>query len=463
MKFNSSWPETDPAYDSDIAEAMEAVREMIPVAASDSLRPRLHFVPPAREMIDAWGGIWYDGYYHLFYDLNASRKKSLGGAFAHIRSRDLLNWEQLPLALIPSEERDELRLNDGCVVIREDGTPLMYYTSVFNDGSRHREHLPVLGDKDLITWERLADEQAITIENHGGPFFYQGWSDPVIFTEGGRTFMLISKCVTEDGKNKIPIYEAEDSSLLKWKYRGIFFDDNGEVINFIKVDGKWVLIFCPYGDPVYFVGDFDIDNCRFRATSQGELSRGFVCEGNENSLISRGFYATTAFKSKDDQTVVLGWLSGFLAPRGWDGCISFPRVLNLDNSGHLLMNPHPVLQTLRKDSRSMEAGAKNHCGPCFELECGFDIHSGGKIIFEIGNQLTVEVDEENIRLNDICYPATNVKHLQLLVDVSVAELFCNNGCYNISRTLEEIDCDAEIAIHPINAILESAKLYTLNK
>jgi len=448
---------------SDIAKAMNIVKEKIPSASSDPLRPRLHFVPPASEMIDTWGGIWFNGYYHLFYDLNTSREKRLGGSFAHIRSKDLLHWEQLPLALVPSEERDELRLNDGCIVLRKDGTPLMYYTSVFKDGTRHREHLPVFGDHDFIEWKRLDGSYAITIENHGGPFFHSGWSDPVIFSVSGRSFMLISKCVTKDGKNKIPIYEAEDSSLLHWKYRGIFFEDNGEVINFIKVDGKWVLLFCPYGDPVYWVGDFDINTYRFSPKKKGELSRGFICEGNENNLISRGFYATSAFKSKEDDTVIFGWLSGFLLPQGWNGCISFPRILNLDEDERLRMTPHPELQTLRKSSKDVSAISRFRCGACFELECRFKLDPDGEIIWTIGDQLKIVIDNHGIRLNDIDYPADKVQKLQLLVDVSVVELFCNDGLYCISNTVEQIDDNAEMTTDIQNAELKTAQLHILAK
>ena len=36
--------------------------------------------------------------------------------------------------------------------------------------------------------------------------------------------MIISKCVRRDtGKPETPIYEAEDSTCLKWRYRGTFF------------------------------------------------------------------------------------------------------------------------------------------------------------------------------------------------------------------------------------------------
>ena len=230
MKYNSQWPENTSDMTEDITNAMNYIREALPMAQKDCSRPRYHFVPPAGTMVDTWGAVLHRGYYHLFYDINTDGKKErFVGSFAHIRSRDMLRWEQLPIALTPSEEKGELRCNDGCVVIDPSGRALMYYTSVFyDDGKKHREHTPVRGDDDLITWERIEEAMPITIKNHNGPFYKTGWSDPFIFSCRGRTFMLLSKCVTSDGENQIPIYEAVDDSWLNWEFRGIFFDDSGK-------------------------------------------------------------------------------------------------------------------------------------------------------------------------------------------------------------------------------------------
>lgn len=417
-------------------------------------------------MIDVWGGLFHDGYHHLLYDLNTRPCVALGGTFCHLRSHDLLHFEQLPPALTPSAKRNELRLNDGCIAFRNDGTPLMYYTSVFNGETKPREHLPVIGTPDLVRWERLPDETALTLDNHGGPRFHNGWSDPIIFTCNSQTFMLISKCVTLDGKNQIPIYEATDDSLLHWRYKGVFFDNTGEVINFVKIGEKWVLIYCPYADPVWFVGSFDPETCRFTAEQRGTLSRGYISQGNEHGDISRGFYATSTHLGAKGEHVIFGWLSGFHSPAGWDGCISFPRTLSVDTDGLLHMNPHPSLAQLRQTPRLVLPDVPQNSNGSFELECDYALSMDGSLTLTVGNSLKMQLNEREIFVNNVKLelrnpPVTN-GHFRLFVDVTTVELFAENGLANLSLAIQYIKNDDMLNLTlQGNATIHSATLYPL--
>ncbi len=443
MDFNSKFPASaPPEAGPEIAAAMDLVRASIPNAQTDPMRPKYHFVPPAKEMIDVWGGIYYKGTYRLFYDLNVTPFSRMGGAFMQLRTSDFIHWDQLPLAALPSPDNDELRLNDGCVIIRPDGTPILYCTSVYNDESRPRVHFAMAGDADMIVFKRLDPQYTITLDNHGGPEYRGGWSDVFFFQDSGRTFMIISKCLTPDGKAEIPIYEAADDSCLKWKYLGTFFDDNGEVVNFTKVGDKWLLVFCPYGNPVYYVGTFDPAQGRFSAEKQGILSYGYVCQGDNHNLMSRGFYATSMFTRPEGGVVVIAWMSGFLNPDGWDGCISLPRDISLDNNLDVVMTPVRELEQLRRKKREITGGGKYPCGQCFDLELDFT----GNLQIRIGNSLKISSANGMVFLNDTAMPARNISDLRLLVDVSTAELFCNGGRYNITRCIPMIPQVAELKL-----------------
>ena len=421
--FAEIWPEYS-GSDQSMAQATEYVRSRIPAALRDPGRPRCHFVPPAQAMIDVWGGMCFHGSHRLFYDLNLLPENRMGGSFMQLESDDLVHWRQLPVALMPSAKRGELRLNDGCVLIRRDGTPLMYYTSVFFDESLPREHVPVLGSPDMRHWNRLEDK-AITLENHGGPRYHGNWSDIFFFEEAGRTFMIVSKCVTADGEAQIPIYEAVDASCLDWKYRGVFFENNGEVLNFIQVGGKWVLIYCPYEKPVWHIGSFDSDKCRFVPEKSGVLSYGYRQQGDVDTLMARGFYATSAFHDRNGSPVILGWMSGFRSAAGWDGCISFPRTLSIADDGVLCMMPSPAVTTLRESEQTIFCGeSRLRTGPLFDLEMTFDenVAIDGNGIFSL------RIDARNAVCNGIRIPLEKpLSKLRLLADVSVVELFFEDG------------------------------------
>lgn len=406
------------------------VRSQVQVAERDPSRPRYHFVPPAKEMIDVWGGLRFGKGYRLFYDLNLTPLKRMGGSFMQLETTDFVHWTQLPPAQYPDFASGELRLNDGCVMIRDDGTPLMYLTRVFADG-RDREHVALLGDRDMMTFRRLGREGAVTLANHGGPGYYGGWSDVFFFKEAGRRFMIISKCVRRDtGKPETPIYEAEDSTCLKWRYRGTFFADNGEVLNFAKVDGRWVLIYCPYGNPVYHVGTFDSATARFASLRQGVLSYGFTCEGNERNLMSRGFYATSLMERPDGRQVITAWIGGFLNPEGWDGCIAAPRDLTVDGDLNVRMTPVRELETLRQHAQDVTAGKFATTG-AFDLELDF----ADTVEIRVGKSLTVTVTPQRANVNETTLPVKKPHSLRLLVDVSTAELFVDGGRWNATRAI----------------------------
>jgi beta-fructofuranosidase len=45
--------------------------------------------------------------------------------------------------------------------------------------------------------------------------------------------------------------------------------------------------------------------------------------------------------------VLWGWIKGFKEKRGWNGCLTLPRILTLHADGRLLQTPAPALQKLR--------------------------------------------------------------------------------------------------------------------
>src|SRR4051794_6151392 len=90
--------ESNPA----VRKAMEGVKEAVPLAERDASRPVYHFRPPAQWNNDPNGTIQYRGWYHMFYQHNPYGAGWGNMHWGHARSRDLVNWEHLPIALWPS-------------------------------------------------------------------------------------------------------------------------------------------------------------------------------------------------------------------------------------------------------------------------------------------------------------------------------------------------------------------------
>ena len=423
----------------------------------DPSRPRFHYTPKRGGMIDVWGGARYRDSWRLFYDLNVRELDvnggyKLGGSFFQLKTKDFVHWEEVGVALDPDRAHGECHLNDGNVIVRGDGTPLVYYTSIKADPKRPNEHVPLVCDGEMRHFTRL-DEGRITVDNHGGPKYDgKGWSDVWMFREAGRRFMIISKCVREDdGRDEIPIYEATDETWLRWRYLGTFLEKSGEVVNFAKVGGKWILVFSPYGNPVYHVGDFDAATGKFTPLKSGVLSYGYSNQGGGGAphLAARGFYATTFLPREDGRQVITAWIGGFICPDGWNGAVALPRDLTLDDDLTPRMWPVKEFETLRGRSVEIEnLKEMPSFGGSFDLELEFK----GWAYVRVGKSLSVCSTGWQTSVNGTKVPLPPGEfpnRLRVVADVSTVEVFVNGGRASATRTISMIRPDDTVRVEVI--------------
>src|SRR5215212_342365 len=97
-----------------LARATAAVQAAAPRAQADPMRPIFHVTSPAQWINDPNGPIFHKGYYHLFYQLDPFTDRGGVKYWGHVRSRDLAKWEQLPIAIAPSGDRNEETIWSGC-------------------------------------------------------------------------------------------------------------------------------------------------------------------------------------------------------------------------------------------------------------------------------------------------------------------------------------------------------------
>ncbi len=339
-----------------IAQAMTSVAAASAKAAADPRRPCFHFGPPANWMNDPNGTIYHNGYYHLFYQHNPYGDDWGHMHWGHARSRDLVRWEHLPIALWPSHELGEEHVFSGCARVNAAGEPLLFYTSVAHGAAGQRPpngQWAAVGDPDWTTWRKHPANPIFRLETHGGPDFEGDWRDPYIFAADGRTFLVLGGNCGDTAA--VALYEAADATLAHWTYRTLLHTEPRhqtrfcECPNFIPVDGKWVLLTSPYRPVEYIVGDFDLASLTFAPQQRGILDPG------HNAFAPANFYATNTLFAPDGRCILLGWVRGFAAGRGWNGCLAVPRVLSIGPDNRPRQTPIAELATLR--------GAHHAAGP----------------------------------------------------------------------------------------------------
>ncbi len=436
---------TDPANPA-VARAMESVEKAIPRAASDPTRPVYHFHAPAQWMNDPNGPIYFQGYYHVFYQTNPYGDSWGHMHWGHARSRDLVHWQYLPIALWPSEELGEEHVFSGCAVLTAKGQPMAFYTSIKKGkpAETYAEQWAALGDKELITWQKDSANPILTEALHGQTKVYD-WRDPFIFHYKGATYMVLGGNLNQrkGGQAVVNLYRAENEALTQWNYLGVLFTHpdpkvvNIECPNFFQIGDHWVLIVSPHGPVEYFVGDFDASHFKFVPQNRATLDYG----GN--------FYAPNTLLGHRGRRLMWGWINGFKADHGWNGCFSLPRVLGVGAHGELLQSPAPELKKLRsdqlrlsdvllQDSTQVLAGVK---GDCLELYADLELLSAGTFQLHLrrsddgkqsvpitfdGSQLEVAGTKAPFCL----LPREQTLKLDVFLDKSVLEVYANGRqCY----------------------------------
>ena len=443
-----------------IAQAMASVEAATAHAATDPRRPRFHFRPPANWMNDPNGTIFHDGYYHVFYQHNP-----YGDAWGHMhwghgRSRDLVHWEHLPIALWPSLELGEAHVFSGCARVNGAGEPVLIYTSVApgSDSGRARpnEQWAAVGDADWVTWRKHPANPVLALDTQGGPEFEGDWRDPYIFEAGGRTLLALGGNVGETAA--VAVYEAADAGLTRWTYRTLLYTEPRhrtrfcECPNFIPVGDKWVLLTSPYRPVEYVVGDFDPASLTFTPQQTGILDPGY------NATTVANYYATNTLFAADGRVILLGWVRG-TAPRpggsrGWNGCLGVPRVLTVgpDNrprqtpvaeldtlrGAHAAAGPVPIdntAQVLDRLDRSV-AELRVTLDPAAMPRCGLRLRPLDP------TEATIELcyDRQTLLVDGIPAPLTldpgASLDLRIYLDGAVMEVFAGQGRVAVTRTVD---------------------------
>lgn len=431
-----------------ITQAEKALDNATKKAEKDVFRPSYHFAAPANWMNDINGPIFFNGYYHIFYQHNPYNDYWDHMHWGHAKSLDLIHWQHLPIALWPSFDKGELHCFSGCSVIGSNGLPMIFYTKVTypepQDESpylwpliAHEQWAAIPEDNDLILWKKHPSNPILSLENHGGPDFEPNWRDPFIFKESGRTFMILGGDI--DDRATIPIYEAKDNSLLNWEYRGILYEEPRsktfffECPNFFNLDNRWFLIYSAHRPVDYYSGDFDVKNYKFIPEDKGLIDYG------------EDFYATNIIKTRD-RIILFAWIKGFKENMGWNGAMIIPRKISTNDKGHIITYPVKEAEYLRKKllkTYRFNAEAKNYilentAEKKLEIKATFEnikSNNFGFIVFrdnEKDKGLNITIENSILRVGDIEVPIeepTNTEKLTLTIylDNSVAEVFLNNG------------------------------------
>src|SRR5581483_226994 len=104
-------------------EAIKRAKEKV----RDDYRLGYHIMAPANWINDPNGLVQYKGEYHVFYQHHPYDENWGPMHWGHVKSKDLVHWEYLPIALAPTEAYEK----DGCFsgsAVDDNGVLTLIYT-----------------------------------------------------------------------------------------------------------------------------------------------------------------------------------------------------------------------------------------------------------------------------------------------------------------------------------------------
>lgn len=361
-------------------------------------------------MNDPNGLVWHKGEYHLFFQYNPFGTKWGHMSWGHAVSKDLINWEELPVAIAEGEEG---MIFSGSAVSVGDEIIAIY--------TMHTEH----NQSQCI---------AISIDNgrtftkfEGNPVLdlgLQHFRDPKVFRYNDRWIMAVVKAE----ERTVCFFSSPD--LITWGFESEF----GKVgatggqwecpdLFPLSIDGEqvWVLIISlnPGGlhgsGTQYFIGDFDGKNFTPRYSTDEPR---WLDYGSDN-------YAGVTFNNEpNNKRIFIGWLANWSnlqahPETSWSNQMTTPRELGLIKyKDEIVLTQKPINEVLYE--LKVKAPTSGTIGLRGFVTVGYN------------------ADEKKVFVNEYAAPYDPIEaelHLRIVVDQSSVELFTADGVRSISLAL----------------------------
>lgn len=334
-----------------LAKAEQSVANMKDQVAKDPMRLQYHFMAPAYWLNDPNGLIYYRGEYHMFYQHYPYSAQWGAMHWGHAKSKDLVHWEHLPIALAPSESYD-LDEKGGCFsgsAVDHNGILTLIYTGTVMKEGRVVQTQCLATSNDGVTFQKYIGNPVISAPPEESSADFR---DPKVWKHKDKWYMIVGS--SKDGKGRALLFRSND--LNAWEYVGVVAESDGtmgtmwECPDLFRLGDRHILMFSPMGmgekKAIYLSGEFDYYTGRFTWDYCGEVDCGFEYYAPQSLLDSKG------------RRIIVGWLNawdwmpwfqnfGPTFKNNWCGAMSIPRTVEMDDDGHLRFLPVEELKALR--------------------------------------------------------------------------------------------------------------------
>lgn len=311
-----------------------------------NVKPKYHFRPLKGWINDPNGLVYFQGYYHIFYQHSPNFEGPWQEAicWGHARTKDFIHFEELPIALKPDCWYDAKGCWSGTAIVK-DNILYLFYASIYKQEGVEEwvETISVAYSTDGINFIKYQNNPIIPGFPCDGSHDFR---DPAIMEKDGHYYLIIASGHIASKEARLLTYESTD--LFHFKYQGIMYSWNdskcAECPSFMPFGkDKYLLTVsvCTLTNKHYFqvmIGSFD--GIKFLKEYQSQLD------------IGPDQYAGQTFLDHLGRHILITWLPGWEYANFVNhdiGCLSLPREIVLENK-QIKAKPLDEIKSLLTDN-----------------------------------------------------------------------------------------------------------------
>ena len=319
------------------------------------------FVPrEERSLFHVTGGIgWindpngfstYKGEYHLFHQYYPYKPIWGPMHWGHLKTRDFIRWERLPVALAPDMPYDKDGCFSGSAIELPDGRQLLMYTGVREerqaDGSLKPFQTQCLAVGDGVNYEKLDANPVLDAKDLPKGGSTEDFRDPKMWREGDTYYAVVGNRPA-DGSGSVLLFKSEDA--FHWTYQGPVASNHcqygsmWECPDFFRLDGKDVLFVSPQEmSPIGL--EFHAGNGTVCMIGEANAQKHLIRENVHAIDYGIDFYAPQTLEAYDGRRIMIAWLQNWDTARSQPkdirlcGMMTLPRELSI-RDGRLIQRP----------------------------------------------------------------------------------------------------------------------------
>lgn len=321
--------------------------------------PKFHVTGGIGWINDPNGFSVYKDEYHLFYQYYPYDVKWGPMHWGHVKTKDFIKWERIPVAMAPDQDYDKDGVFSGSAVEMPDGRHLLMYTGVRNvrrrNGKLESFQTQCIAIGDGVNYKKYDGNPVIRGEQVPDNGSVNDFRDPKIWMEDGIYYAVIGNRA-EDDSGTILLYQSKDA--VHWEFVSHLaschnqYGKMWECPDFFSLDDKHVILTSP--QEMKSLGlEFHPGNANVCLIGTYDRNIHHLMRENVQAIdYGLDFYAPQTLLAKDGRRIMIGWMQNWetsgshLQNQRFLGQMTIPRELHIKD-GRLFQNPVRELENYR--------------------------------------------------------------------------------------------------------------------